>query len=464
MLYFFSYIYLSLPLLVFFATWLKFPYSLFFAVLLCITAYTIYRQHVKPHKFLEGVRLYHVVLFAISLAWVYFSGTGGFSFQNSDWIKHNAVLSDLTNNPWPVYYQSEKLEQTFLNYYLGWYIVPSLVGKIFFHNLWITYLSQFVWTTLGIYMVFLWLRRVVDKTKWYLPLMFVFFATADTLGIMILGNTNLLNFITPLERWSATPHEFSSFTTLLFWVPGQGIATWLVTLLFVDAIKNKSRYFSLVLLGVLMFWSPLGAFGLLPFIIFIRRHLQHIVFFLLLMVFFYAYYSANIFSQIYGMKYVGLWIADARIFWLRFGIFLIAEAVVPIALIFFARKYVDEKLIRLFYVAAPVLLVLPFFKYGIMNDLVMRASIAPLLIIFLCSYSLLASSKFRTQQRLCLLLIAVYLALGTMTPLAELNRSLQSQPNLGTNQSLSNIGDEVAILQYQGFGDSIVRRYLLITE
>ena len=106
--------------------------------------------------------------------------------------------------------------------------------------------------------------KLIKKPHRLLYVMFIFFATADSLGIILLRNVNLLNFITPLEHWST--HEYSSFTTLLYWVPGQGIVIWIVMSILINLYKEKRPQYLLIWIALLMFWSPLGVIGMSPFI------------------------------------------------------------------------------------------------------------------------------------------------------------------------------------------------------
>lgn len=465
-----SYIYLALPLGIFFTTWLRAPYAIILVGALIVAGILVHKD-LKLRTFaFPTVSLRHLLLLLIVLLWIFYSGAGGFSFQNGDWIKHNAILSDLVSYEWPVRYDIGEHENTFLNYYLGWYMLPAIVGKIY-QNLHAAFIAQFVWTALGVLLSFAWLSNIIKKTHWSLYAFFILFATADSLGIIILRNTNLLNFITPLEHWST--HEYSSFTTLLYWVPGQAIGIWIVMGAIFSMYKNTCLRSIPLWIAPLMFWSPFGVIGLLPFIPYMvyqaykqgdiqdRLILYYALAAGILLIFFYLYFNANIFRLLHADEFSGLWQARSLTEWGRCSVFLFAESVLPLSIIFRLRSYLSRHLRSFFYIASIILLFLPFYRYGLLNDLVMRASIPALFIVFLCSYTLLVSKKVRAQHGFLWLALIMYFILGTITPMTEMNRSVQSKPNIGTSHQLLDIGDEMAIKQYLGKENSYFGKHIL---
>ena len=143
---------------------------------------------------------------------------------------------------------------------------------------------------------------------------------------------------------------------------------------------------------------------------------------------------------------------------------LFSESLLPLFLIYLSRKYLDETLKKFFYISIPILIFIPFFKYGLLNDLVMRGSIPALFVVFLCSATLLFSNKFRAQNKLIWLALAIYLIFGAITPITEINRSVQSEKNVGIPLTLPKIGDDLTIKQYMGKEDSFVAKNILSNE
>jgi len=468
MLLLLSYLYLAIPLAIFFTTWLRMPYSL---LLLCAIIFPGYilSKDIKNRRIAMRPTITGIVIAVLALMWVYYSGSGGFSFQNGDWSKHNAVLGDLIQYDWPVRYKIENIGPTYLDYYLGWYTVPAFIGKLT-HSLTNAFLTQYIWTVAGILLCMRWLKTITKKSSMFLYGFFMMFATADSLGILILKNTNLLNFITPLEHWST--HEYSSFTTLLYWVPGQGIGVWIVMCALIYMLQQKHAQSFSMWFALLMFWSPLGFIGMIPFGIYLlflqikkgaqnTDFLVHFIPSLFILFFFFLYYKANIFGTLYSQNFRGIWLADSPLMWGRFAVFLFSELLLPLFLIFLLRTYLGAPLKTLFYIAAPTLIFLPFFHYGLLNDLVMRGSIPSLFVIFLCSYTLLSSKKVRTKHLYIWLTLIIYFLLGAITPITEINRSLKSGKNVGIPIHIPQVGDAFTSQQYQGFGDSFMSKEIL---
>ena len=130
-----SLIYIYLPIIIFFVTWTK-PLVALICLEVLITCLLRYEKNalskvnIKPEQNVQ-VSIWMLLLAVAFFIWIgYYAGYGRFVNQVSDWNKHNAVLADLVNRPWPVYYSNGD-EHSMLTYYIAGYIVPGLTGKIF---------------------------------------------------------------------------------------------------------------------------------------------------------------------------------------------------------------------------------------------------------------------------------------------------------------------------------------------
>src|SRR5215472_13296095 len=131
-----------------------------------------------------------VICFAVSV-FVGLNGVGGFGVQTSDWLKHNAILSDLINQPWPVAYRTSAGEIA-LVYYVAYYLPAALVGKLYGWAA--ANVALFAWTVLGGVLAVLWLAVLSRAPVWLCLLGFVFFS-----GLEVVGSF----FVAPAsERWS----------------------------------------------------------------------------------------------------------------------------------------------------------------------------------------------------------------------------------------------------------------------
>ena len=81
-----------------------------------------------------------LAILLVAAAWVMSTAAGGvFDTQNWDWHKHRSMLLNLVYYPWPTfirdplaaYLPAEFNSPHLLRYYLGWYIVPGSVARLF---------------------------------------------------------------------------------------------------------------------------------------------------------------------------------------------------------------------------------------------------------------------------------------------------------------------------------------------
>lgn len=107
-----------------------------------------------------------------------------FFSQCSDWDNHNAVLGDLTVLDWPVYY-SNSSDDSMLTYYIGQYIVPAFIGKLF-QNFRVAEVSLSFWNFIGVFIAYILLGQLVSAIKLhqqlFVLLIFIFFN-----GLIVLG-------------------------------------------------------------------------------------------------------------------------------------------------------------------------------------------------------------------------------------------------------------------------------------
>lgn len=242
--------YLLIPVIIFILGWVKLPIALPLAVLLCALIIFLFIHtdfgacwkliQENPVKFLIGA--------AVIFVWVYLSGIGGFSYQNTDHTARNATLYALIDEPWPLVMQDMPIV-----YYLGFWLPSALVGKLF--GLAAAKVFLFVWAYLGVFWCWCyvcenWLKRIS-----FLALsVFILFSGLDVLGVFVNflseGVTFLGDATAHIEWWSGV--QLSSVTSQLFWVFNQALPAWVATLLVLGAKKSRNIALivsTLVLLG-----------------------------------------------------------------------------------------------------------------------------------------------------------------------------------------------------------------------
>ena len=159
-----SCIYLILPIIIFFMTWLKLYIGLACSLAL-ITGFVFFiKDYRNDDRYIELSMKQLVITIVIILAFTWISGSGGFFVQSNDNPWRNAIFRDLINYQWPVIYTNGN--KCALVYYLVYWLVPAIFGKIFGWSA--GCVSLFVWTFLGIFLstlMIIYLTKADTSTK-----------------------------------------------------------------------------------------------------------------------------------------------------------------------------------------------------------------------------------------------------------------------------------------------------------
>lgn len=259
-------VYMYLPVLVFFAGWLK-PAAAFLVSL--ATAAGLYlgiRLWYGEEE--ESIRVSGKLLIAAGIFILFMcfnTGIGGFTGQSGDWAKHNAVLHDMIDRPWPVIY-SNAYGDSMLSYYIGQYLLPSLMGKLT-GSFRAAELAMYMLAAAGLYLVWLVMLAVCrargyKKQAMCLILLF-FFGSLLILGQAVIGNLYPENFPYGSHEWMNPETVRLQYTTnwsLLKWVPGQAIVPWLATALLLLRPEKTETY---VMIGIpVILFSGFAMLGL----------------------------------------------------------------------------------------------------------------------------------------------------------------------------------------------------------
>lgn len=391
---FLSIAYLTLPLLIFCASFLLWPLTV---IITAIIVFILVRA-ARQTSFQFNPTWLDLLLLTIAFTWTMLAGIIPILIQSSDWIKHYAILNLLRSQHWP-----PVLDGEYLRYSIAYYLVPALADKI---APGIIEWAVGLWTVLGVWLAF---RLLTQSSNWQRALVFVavfvFFSGCDLVGTAITGFSR--GPVYHLEWW-ARFGSISSFTTTLFWAPQHGLAAWIGTgLIFAPA----SHRYGMLIAASLLFWSPFVVIGLLPFAVLAAwqncRELITIDNILAVVpAFIVAIYLASGSgtipkSFIWDIPAFSLprWIAFVLLEW---GLLVIA--------LFY---YGGDR--RLLVIASTTLLCLSLVAFGQNNDLLMRASLPSLTVL-----ALVAAERIWTKPTAPLLIV---LALGAPTALGEIARS-----------------------------------------
>ena len=428
-----GYFYLFFPVLIFVLGWCNLPTVLLGIPLLCISCYLLCKNAPKlwvPQNSKQKALLISIAL--ISLLWVCSSGIGALVFQNLDHNCRNPLFEMLVQNHWPVVVDTGG-GTAILTYYIGFWMPSALLGKLL-HSVQMGYYCQIAWATIGIF-IFFYLVLACLKRKNYLPiLIFIFFSGLDALGHVLLNNLEpLAQPISHLEWWF--PYfQFSSFTTQLFWVFNQAIPAWVAVLLMYHERNNKNLIF---LYACLFLQSTLPAIGLFPFVmywylkngtsfLFLKSGLVHlkkvilssftfqnIIGGILITIISFSYLSGNV-----SGAHRSLLSPSLLQFCTWLGSFFLAEAG-----LFLLCLYKHQRHNILFYLTLVCLLLYPFIKVGASADFCMRATIPPLVLLYIMVVQNIESYSFKKRQPFAYYVLVVLLCIGSVTPLHEFSRT-----------------------------------------
>lgn len=424
-----SLLYLFLPLFLFFFGWLRLP----LAVLLCLLFLWLFCR-VSQNLCAKGAGVnfkarpeYWITLCVVVFLWVLFSGIGSFSFQNTDYYVRNPIYRDLINQPWPVFFdfsaQRESVQAVLGSdtaafvYYFCFWLPPALLSKLFAGKELLSNIFLLAWAYLGVMLVLYQIHRYLKRCSWIIPGVFIFFGGFDAIGYRIVNGN--FAFGTHLEWWS-TYFQYSSNTTVLYWVFNQAIPVWLIVTLLLNLRRNGSG----AGLSALAFaYSPFATFGMIPlavYSIFKKRQdwkqavtWENALIPLGMLLVFGSFYLSNP-----GSMSVKGWIFEfyeaKELLWPYLRFLILEVGVYALILGRQLKKY------SYLWLALAELALIPLYKMTAANDFAMRASMPALLIlsIYLTRYLLEQRGAWKRW------VIGLLLLVAAVTPLSELYRSV----------------------------------------
>lgn len=449
--------YVVTPHLLFFGGWLQTIWALCWSALLLSGAWFALRE-VKI--LLTETDIAHSPIFSVqalfiigsaATAFVLLSGVGGFGFQNYDWNKHNAVLQDLVEKPWPVTYADYYGRPIALVYYFAYYLPAAFVGKGLGWQA--ANVTLAVWSILGLILAsVLFLHASLIQRLWPTLFIFFFFSGLDVVGSLLTHSP--FHFLWPAEgfpdRWSYwfnqdawSAWQYSSHVKLLFAVPNQAIAGWLLTgLLALPILSQRPFYSALFFWGTSLFWSPFLALGLSPILMIailstsmqslnLRRYVNWPntvgIFLLCLTALFYASKLAPIAPPVETDFRSGFYFAQIEGWAHRFSYAFLLIVFYGVEFGVFGWCIWRSKILRqrpdrqLFLAATAWLLALPLWTFGEANDLVMRASIPALWVYAL----FLAQTVHQVQAAWLQRSLWVCIVIAALNPLQDISYHLQ---------------------------------------
>ena len=483
------YAYLALPVLLFFAGWLKFYIAVPLCAIVMIALYfTIKRS--APEFAMTDASVFRIngniwkyaAAFGIIFLWVLLGGIGKLTFQNSDHTSRNGLFELLVNNKWPVVIDSPYYDKPVgLIYYIGFWLPSALVGKCF--GMTAGCFAQTLWASFGIFLFyFIVTAKFVKKAALWPLMVIIFFSGLDILGKYLTGEdiiSIISNNTDHIEWWIGFPYlQYSSMTTQLFWVFNQAVPIWLCTVVIVAQKNNRAIA---LLLALAMLYGVLPAIGIAVLVLFmVGKSLAAAVKQKPPAVSMRSFFTEHITLEncvgvaaalVFVIYYTGNFVSQNGSFrsWTGFGgvlvmvvIFFAVEAGLYLAVV----APLHKSNFLFYYVVVMLLFICPWYIIGICNDFCMRVSIPALVILMCLVIDTLIKSKESNKRRLTAAIICL-LVIGSITPLNEIVRSVsytieteKSALPQGT-YSLNPIEEASIRDQFYGYADNFFFSYLV---
>ncbi len=233
--------YLLLPNLLFYLFWTNTWISSAAAVFLARILYAEIRDaRFSGRGSLTRKDLIKIILSASVLCAL--SGVSGFAYQTNDYWAHNTKFFELFEHNWPIRIPSDGPA---VGYYYGYYVVPALFSKLVGH---LCEAAIFVWTVLGISLGLGWLYVALKGKLRYALLVLTFGDLAHVC-------------VSLLTKIAGVPYAFGDFGIEvwsnfenLFWVPNQLIASLIMGGMLVYCLAERIDIETMVLPIVLSYW------------------------------------------------------------------------------------------------------------------------------------------------------------------------------------------------------------------
>lgn len=437
-------IYLATPSFVFLFAWLEWPLAITALALLSIALVQLLRQ--LPSRPLPYSGFAPALIVIIAVLWSSLGGAGHLVYANIDWETRDTVYADLILAAWPPSYGVHDGAPLMLRTAMGYFLPPAALTKLAGIE-WATMIIL-GWTALGV-ALFLALLPLPRQFGWRLALValaVVFFSGMDYLGVLlVLGHVPI--FPTPLEWWRQW--TFSSLTAQLFWAPNHALALWLgAALVFRHRFDFAMPSLALVMLPLLLLWTPFAVIGLLPWVLWslwvarlsLLRAFQRTGAA--------QWLSAILLTSIIGSLFatkgvatdfaprVGAYGPTGQIGGLDLELVLnyiqfagCEFVILALLLVPFVGALRGE-----FALAVGLLLLIPLFRFGPSNDWALRVSTPSLVILMIVTISVLVdglNDRLKLRRQIPILVV---LLIGALTPYFEFSRAVlwrRTAPNYG---------------------------------
>lgn len=472
--------YLGLPVLIYFFTWTKIYFAILALIAVAAIAFFAWKKGAPTQDFFIFENKRNVIIFIITIAiiaiWLILTGVGNFTYQQTDYIKHNTVLKDLVANSWPFAYTDESSCRPF-TYYFAYYIPSAIAAK--FLGLNIANIVFYVWTLIGTSIGLCWIFKFLRRVSLIPIFILICFSGLDFLGYLILYGL-IPPFGMHLEWW-AQCLQFPSITATLNFVPHMFVANIIVLPMILCKIREAKSSYSLYLcIALLPLWAPFILIGILPFFVYyivklIKNQTQ------IFEIFHPGVLAACIYLALIPTLYLlsntnanagftgPIWdFAQDFGIWYLLPLVYVIEFSIPLILIFINKKALQDKTsiknFAVIYICIAIIIVCSFIHVGLWNDFCMRVSMPASLVmaIYLMECFHIQYTKFKSGAPiLSFAWIIVLLLVMAYTPLNEFALKSMEKVTPIEKYSASNLTKYLYPYQYMAPNDeSFYQKYI----
>lgn len=426
------YFYIFFPQIIFFFGWTKLIFAL---PILCFVGFSFssLRKNYSDISIdgfdIASTLIIVCILFLIS----YWSGVGGFVWQNSDHDCRNKIFELLVEEKWPVVMNASDghdgiVRTAMLSYYIAFWLPAAVVGKCF--GMTAGYAFQLIWLFVGLVIVFTLISSILNKWSINTLIVFLLFSGLDIMGVLFTKGTLADTPVTEHIEWW-TYFQFSSNVTLIFWVFNQAIYAWII-LLTIWSQRNNRHIALIYSCGLLSCTIPFV--GMIPIVVYkfignLKIRDKNTCWKTRLL-------DCITVENVFGGGLIGF----LSFFYLRgnssaqvvttsqpshnvpYSLFLYVIAMLFEVGVYFIVLLRDEYKNCLFWIVVVTLLSCPLIRVGFGSDFCMRASIPSLLVLYLMYIKAISKAKENKKWNKYVLLIAILL-IGGITPFHEVVRT-----------------------------------------
>lgn len=442
--------YLTLPILLFFLSWLQLGYGLFFSSLLLYGTWRFLRS-IKEDSDSGPTKIgwQGWLIIVVAFGWVFLSGVG--SFANQDWDHHwrNAIFRDLIRYDWPVYYSFKPTyrldllagQRPAFNYYFTFWLPAALLGKLGGQSM--GNVALLLWTYVGTLLVLYYLNRLFGfRYTLAVSLLFVGWSGLDLLGKIGLQK-HIPTYDEVIEMYA--PYFYTAFTTDLQHVFHQTIPAWLATLFILNFWRRVPlvpvllivAYAPFPFIGLALFWvtyylsdrlaAGQSVGGVVQQVVTELLTAGNVAVLIAVLVPYGLFYGAHT-GTVPSASYWGRFFTHDLLENVKQLIIYVAayflEVGVYLGLIWLLSPNTYRKNRLLFWLCAGWLLLLPVWVVGVYNDFASRASIPALTVLCVLTIRALLDPYARRPTGYRLALASLVLVISWVTPIRAIVRGI----------------------------------------